>query len=98
MTRAFRTREKASMALQIVWRNPERVRDRQRWEPLKQGPDSTVYLVQQFVSTGEHGLWSTTSSLEMVSKQQGGVVVNPARREFNRGRRRITGGITRPIP
>jgi len=48
------------MALQIVWRNPKPVRHRQRWEPLRQGLESSIYLIQQFISAGEIGFWSTT--------------------------------------
>jgi hypothetical protein len=34
---------------------------------IKGTPDSTVFLIQEFVSVGEYGFWSTTSSLEVVS-------------------------------
>jgi hypothetical protein len=67
------------MTLQIVWRNPEPIRRRQRWELLRQGPDSRMYLVQQFVSMGEIGFWSTTWSLKLVSKQPSSVV-DPVKR------------------
>jgi hypothetical protein len=62
------------MTPQIVWRNPEPIRRRQRWELLRQGPDSRMYLVQQFVSMDEIGFWSTTWSLKLVSKQPSSVV------------------------
>lgn len=62
------------MTLQIVWRNPEPIRRRQRWELLRQDPDSRMYLVLQFVSMGEIGFWSTTWSLKLVSKQPSSVV------------------------
>jgi hypothetical protein len=62
------------MTPQIVWRNPEPIRRRQRWELLRQGPDSRMYLVQQFVSMDEIGFWSTTWSLKLVTKQPSSVV------------------------
>ena len=49
--------------LQIVWRNPERIQCRRRWEPLQETSNSTLYRVQEFLSTGEHGFWSTTYQL-----------------------------------
>jgi hypothetical protein len=55
------------MTLEIVWRNPQPRRHRQRWEQLKGRTGSTVYLIQEFVSLAEGGFWSTTSSLEVVS-------------------------------
>jgi len=45
--------------LQIVWRNPERIQCRWRWEQLEETSKSTLYSVQEFFSTGEHGFWST---------------------------------------
>jgi len=53
--------------LRVVWRNSEPVRSSQRWERLKHGADSSLYLVQQFISLGDFGFWSTTSALQMLS-------------------------------
>jgi hypothetical protein len=55
--------------LQIVWRNPQPIRSRRRWEPLQEVLNSTLYIVQEFLSTGEHGFWCATSNLEVVSGQ-----------------------------
>ena len=49
--------------LQIVWRNLELIQCRRRWEPLQETSNSTLYNVQEFLSTGEHGPWSTTYQL-----------------------------------
>ena len=49
--------------LQIVWRNPQPIRCRRRWEPFQEASNSTLYIIQEFLSTGEHGFWSTTYSL-----------------------------------
>jgi hypothetical protein len=60
--------------LQIVWRNPERIQCRRRWEPLQETSNSTHYIVQEFLSTGEHGFWNTTSRLEVTFSQPGSSV------------------------
>ena len=60
--------------LEIVWRNPERIPCRRRWEPLQETSNSTLYIVQEFLSTGEHGFWNTTSRLEVTFSQPGGPV------------------------
>jgi hypothetical protein len=52
-------------ALEIVWRNPEPRRRHQRWEQIKKESGSTIYLIQEFVSSTVGGFWSTTSSLEV---------------------------------
>jgi hypothetical protein len=60
--------------LEIVWRNPERIPCRRRWEPLQETSNSTLYIVQEFLSTGEHGFWNTTSRLEVTFSRPGGPV------------------------
>jgi hypothetical protein len=52
---------------QIVWRNPEPVWCWQRWESWKRSSDRSVHVVQQFISAGEFGSWTTTSNLEVVT-------------------------------
>jgi hypothetical protein len=53
--------------LQIVWRNPQPVRRRHRWEHIEVGANSALYAVQEFLSTGEHGFWNTTCRLQIIS-------------------------------
>ena len=53
--------------LQIVWRNPQPVRRRHRSELLEVGSNSSLYAIQEFLSTGEHGFWSTICRLQISS-------------------------------
>jgi hypothetical protein len=55
--------------LQIVWRNPQPIRSRRRWEPFQEPSSSRLYIVQEFLSTGEHGFWCAISNLEVISRQ-----------------------------
>jgi hypothetical protein len=52
---------------QIVWRNPQPVRRRHRSELLEVGSNSSLYAIQEFLSTGEHGFWSTICRLHIIS-------------------------------
>jgi hypothetical protein len=52
---------------QIVWRNPQPVRRRHRSELLEVGSNSSLYAIQEFLSTGEHGFWSTICRLQIIS-------------------------------
>jgi len=53
--------------LQIVWRNPQPVWRRHRSELLEVGSNSSLYAIQEFLSTGEHGFWNTTCRLQVIS-------------------------------
>jgi hypothetical protein len=53
--------------LQIVWRNPQPVRRRHRWEHIEVGANSALYAIQEFLSAGEHGFWSTICRLQIIS-------------------------------
>jgi len=53
--------------LQIVWRNPQPVRRRHRWEHIKVGANRALYAIQEFLSTGEHGFWYTICCLDIIS-------------------------------
>ena len=53
--------------LQIVWRNPQPVGRRHRWEHIEVGANSAFYAIQEFLSTGQHGFWNTTSRLQVIS-------------------------------
>lgn len=54
-----------SPKLQIVWRNPQPVQRRHRWEHIEVGANSALYAIQEFVSTGEHGFWYTICCLDI---------------------------------
>lgn len=56
--------------LQIVWRNPQPVRRRHRWEHTEVGANSALYAIQEFLSTGEHGFWNTICCLQINSDGQ----------------------------
>jgi len=56
-----------SAKLEIIWRNPQPVRRRQRWEAVEVGSSSSLYIVQEFLSTGEYGFWNTTCRLQVFS-------------------------------
>src|SRR5215469_9186644 len=56
-----------SAKLDIIWRNPQPVQRRQRWEALKVGSNSSLYVIQEFLSTGEYGFWNTTCRLQVFS-------------------------------
>jgi hypothetical protein len=53
--------------LQIVWRNRQTVRRRHRSELLEVGSNSSLYAIQEFLPTGEHGFWNTTWQLQIIS-------------------------------
>ena len=53
--------------LQIVWRNPQPVRRRHRWEHIEVAANSALYAIQEFLPTGEHGFWSTICRLQIIS-------------------------------
>jgi len=58
--------------LEIIWRNPRPVQRRQRWEALVAGSRSSLYVIQEFLSTGEHGFWNTTCRLQVLSDRRMG--------------------------
>jgi len=53
------------MVLEIVWRNPDTVRANRRHSFDGNG-DPVRYILQEFVTDGELGYWSTISNLEVV--------------------------------
>ena len=57
---------KQTRGLEIVWRNPNPPRRRQRWERIKEEAGTVHYLVQELVSSAAGAFWATTSSLELV--------------------------------
>jgi hypothetical protein len=55
-----------SVELEIVWRNPQPPRRRQRWQQIKQDSKTARYVIQELVSTSAGSFWSATSSFEIV--------------------------------
>jgi len=53
-------------ALEIVWRNPNPRRLRQRWEQINQESGTASYVVKEFVLDSIGSFWATTASLEVV--------------------------------
>ena len=62
--------------LQIVWRKPQPVRRRHRSELLEAGSNLSLYAIQEFLSTGEHGFWSTICRLQIISDGGSAVIGN----------------------
>jgi len=56
---------KKTSTLEIVWRNPDRVRGRRRHTPACAG-DQCSYVLQEFVQDDHLGHWATISSLEVL--------------------------------
>jgi len=54
--------------LEIVWRNPSKVKNRLRCSPQTKLGDRKLYMVQQLLS-GVHDVWVNTSVLEVVSRR-----------------------------
>jgi hypothetical protein len=57
---------KKMSALEIVWRNPNRVRGRRR-HTVACGDDQCLYVLQEFVHDDHLGHWATISRLEVMS-------------------------------
>jgi hypothetical protein len=53
--------------LEIVWRNPERVKHTtRRRHSLERGSNHALYVLQEFVDDGNLGYWTTISDLEVL--------------------------------
>ncbi len=52
--------------LEIVWRNPNRVRPHRRRHTLEAGRQRAFYILQEFAENGHLGYWTTISDLEVV--------------------------------
>jgi hypothetical protein len=52
--------------LEIVWRNPERMRSHRRRHSFECTGERTLYILQEFVEDGQAGHWTTISDLEVV--------------------------------
>ena len=58
-----------SAKLEIVWRNPQAVHRRQRWEALDAGSKFSSFVVQEFLCIGDYGFWNTTCYLQILSER-----------------------------
>jgi hypothetical protein len=77
------------VAPQIVWRNPEPARHRQRWDLVRRLPSSTVYLIQELVSVGDYSFWCAKSSLELVRARRRSVAPPHPLTPADTARRRV---------
>lgn len=50
----------------IVWRNPEPVKQTPRKQSLEEGSDHTLYILQEFVEDGWLGYWTTICDFELL--------------------------------
>jgi hypothetical protein len=53
--------------LEIVWRNPQRVCTSRRRHTFVREGEQGLYILEEFVSDGYLGYWSTLSNLEVVT-------------------------------
>jgi len=54
-------------SLEIVWRNPNRMRARRRRHNFERNGECAVYVMQEFVGDGETGDWAIISGLEVLA-------------------------------
>lgn len=54
-------------SLEIVWRNPDRMRACRRRHSFERRGECAVYIMQEFVGDGQTGYWATISGLEVVA-------------------------------
>jgi hypothetical protein len=52
--------------MEIVWRNPNRVRPSSRRHSVERAGERAIYILQEFVQDGQLGFWTTLSGLEVV--------------------------------
>jgi hypothetical protein len=57
-------------SLEIVWRNPHRVRACRRRHNLERAGECAVYIMQEFVEDGQTSYWATISGLEVLAGGQ----------------------------
>lgn len=55
------------VSLEIVWRNPNRVRAHRRRHSFQGASEHPVYIMQEFIEDGQNGYWTTVSGLEVVA-------------------------------
>jgi len=53
--------------IEIVWRNPEPVKQAQRKQSLEESRDHALYVVQEFVETGCLSYWTTIRDFEVLA-------------------------------
>jgi hypothetical protein len=54
-------------SLEIVWRNPNRVRACRRRHNFERTGECAMYIMQEFVEDGQTGYWATISGLELLA-------------------------------
>ena len=52
--------------IEIVWRNPEPVKQTQRMQSLEESSDHALYAVQEFVENGCLSYWTTICDFEVL--------------------------------
>jgi len=57
-------------SLEIVWRNPNRVRACRRRHSFERAGEHARYVMQEFVEDGQRGYWATISGLEVMAGGQ----------------------------
>jgi hypothetical protein len=57
---------KAVSRMEVVWRNPHRLRCHSRRHSRESNGGSTHYLLQEFVDNGCFSYWTTISDFEVV--------------------------------
>jgi hypothetical protein len=53
--------------LEVVWRNPNKIKNQLRYSPQTKVGERNLYTVQQLLS-GEHDVWVNMSVLEVISR------------------------------
>lgn len=60
-------RLKNSRTLEIVWRNPNRVRPPRRRHMVECAGEQATYVLEEFVEDGFLGHWAVVSNLEVLA-------------------------------
>lgn len=53
--------------IEIVWRNPEPVKQTQRKQSLEESSDHALYAVQELVENGYLSYWTTICDFEVLA-------------------------------
>ena len=53
--------------IELVWRNPEPVKQTQRKQSLEESSDHALYAVQEFVENGCLSYWTTICDFEVLA-------------------------------
>jgi len=58
--------ENNTALLEIVWRNPDRMRPNRRRHSFERAGERALYILQEFVEDGKAGHWAKVSDFEVV--------------------------------